>query len=44
MKCDTTCIHFPCMRAECGLKKECKEYKSAVKEALEIIDKYKKER
>ena len=41
MKCDTTCIHFPCMRAECGLKWECPMYKSAITQAIEIIDSYK---
>ena len=44
MECNTTCIHFPCMRKECGNKQECKEYKSVIKEALEIIDKYKEEK
>ena len=43
MKCNTTCIYFPCMRKECGENKECKEYKSIIKEALEIIDKCNKE-
>lgn len=39
-KCCRNCIHFPCTKNECDIKNNysCKEFKSIIQSAIEIIE------